>query len=61
MLWLDIYQKVKLVGSQKTILFSLRGNNENSCKVEVTGKRVNPGDGEGLQIPCKLHFTEDAK
>ena len=45
----------------KTILFFLCGNNENSYKVEVTGKRVSLGDEEGLQIPCKLLFTGDAK
>ena len=41
----------------KTISFFLRASNDNSCKVEVTGKRVNLGDGQGLQIPCKLHFN----
>lgn len=41
----------------KTISFFLRTSNDNSCKVEVTGKRVNLGDGHGLQIPCNLHFT----
>ena len=45
----------------KTASFFLRGGNENSCKVGVTGKRVNLGDGEGLQIPCKLHFTGHTK
>ena len=40
----------------KTVSFFLRASNDNSCKVEVTGKRVNLGDGQGLQIPCKLHF-----
>ena len=43
----------------KTNSFFLRGSNENSCKVEVTGKRVNFGDEEGLQIPCNLHFSGD--
>ena len=45
----------------KTITFFLRGSNENSCKVEVTGKRVNSGDGKGLQIPCKLHLAGYSK
>ena len=36
MLSLDIHQKKKLVA--KSISFFLRGGNENSCKVEVTGK-----------------------
>ena len=32
----------------KAVSFFLRGSDENSCKVEVTGKRVNLGDGEIL-------------
>ena len=45
----------------KTISFFLHGSNGNSSKVEVTGKRVNLGNGEGLHITCKLHFTGDPK
>ena len=41
----------------KTISIFLLGNNENSCYWE----KRNLGDGEGLQIPRKLHFTGDAK
>ena len=44
----------------KTVSFFLRASNENCCRVEVTGKRVNLGDGEGLQIPCILHFSGEA-
>ena len=43
----------------RTISFFLRVSNDNSCKVEVTGKRVNLGDGHGLQIPCNLSFTRN--
>ena len=35
----------------KTVSYFLRASNENCCQVEVTGKRVNLGDGKGLQIP----------
>ena len=45
----------------KTVSYFLRASNENCCRVEVTGKRVNLGDGEGLQIPCILHFSGEAK
>ena len=45
----------------KTISYILRESNEHSCKVEDFGKRVNLADGDGLQIPCKLHFTGDSK
>ena len=31
------------------------------CRVEVMGKRVNLGDGEGLQILCIFHFSGEAK
>ena len=37
------------------------GSNEKYCKVEVTEERVDLGDGEGLQISYKLHFTGDSK
>ena len=45
----------------RTVSYFLRASNENYCRVEVTGKRVNLGDGEGLQIPCILHFSGEAK
>ena len=45
----------------KTVSYFPRANNENCCRVELTGKRVNLGDGEGLQIPCILHFSGVAK
>ena len=45
----------------KTVSYFLRASNENCCRVEVTGKRVNLGDGEGLQIPCILHFSGETK
>ena len=40
------------------IVSPLSENNEN---VEVAGKRVNLGDGEGLQIPCTLLFIGETK
>ena len=45
----------------KTVSYFLCASNDNCCRVEVTGKRVNSGDGEGLQIPCILHFSGKAK
>ena len=44
----------------KTVSYFLHASNEN-CWVEVAGKRVNLGDAEGLQIPCILHFSGEAK
>ena len=40
----------------KNISFFLRGSNEISGKVEVTGKRVNIGDGVGEGTP-KIHWN----
>ena len=45
----------------ETVSYYLRASNENCCGVEATGKRVNLGNGEGLQIPCILHFYGKAK
>ena len=59
-LWLDIYQKEKLINSQKLFCFFFVEAIK-TFAFEVTGKRANLGDREGLQIPCKLHFTWYAK
>ena len=45
----------------KTVSYFLPASNEGCYRVEVTGKRVNSGDGEGLQIPYILHFSGEAK
>ena len=45
----------------KTVSYFLRESNENCCRVEVTDKRVNLGNGEGLQIPCIIYFSGKAK
>ena len=45
----------------KTVSYFLRASNENCYRVEATGKRVNLGDGEGLEIPCILHISGEAK
>ena len=41
----------------KTIFYFLRADEHSSCKMVVTGKPVNLGDREGMQVPCKLIFT----
>ena len=40
----------------KTVLYFQCASNENCYRVVV-----NLGDGEGLQIPCILHFSGEAK
>ena len=41
----------------KTIFYFLRADEFSSCKIIVTGKPVNLGDGKGMEVPCKLIFT----
>ena len=38
----------------KTIFYFLRADPHSSCIATVKGKAVNLGDGEGMQVPCKL-------
>ena len=45
----------------KSISYFLRASNENCSRVDVTGKRLHLGDRKGLQIPCILHFSGEAK
>ena len=40
----------------KTISYFLRSDEWSHCKVIVTGKPVNRGDGDGMQVPCLLKF-----
>ena len=45
----------------KTIVYLLRADKKNNCTVVVTGEAVNGGDGEGMQVPCTLHFKGHQK
>ena len=45
----------------KTIFYHLRSHPQVNCTAKVTGKRLNLGDGEGLQVPCILQFTGERK
>ena len=40
----------------KTIFYFLRADEWSECKVIVTGKPVNRGDGDDMQVPCLLKF-----
>ena len=40
----------------KTIFYFLRADEWSECKVIVTGKPVNRGVGDGMQVPCLLKF-----
>ena len=45
----------------KTVFYFLRANPMNTASITVTGKRVNFGDGQGLQIPCTILFKGEEK
>ena len=45
----------------KTVFYFLRANLMNTISIIVTGKRVNVGDGQGLQIPCQILFKGEEK
>ena len=36
----------------KTIFYFLRADPNGKCTITITGKAVNLGDGEGMQVPC---------
>ena len=40
----------------KTIFYFLRADEWSGCKVIVTGKPINRGDVDGMQVPCLLKF-----
>ena len=41
----------------KTIFYFLKADKLSSCKIVVTGKPINLGDGDVMQVPWKLMFT----
>ena len=45
----------------KTIFYFLRADKKNDCTVVVTGKAINRGDREGMQVPCTLNFKGHRK
>ena len=45
----------------KTIFYFIRVDKCSICEIRITGKPFNLGDGEGMQIPCKLKLTGRSK
>ena len=45
----------------KTIFYFLGADKHSICGVEITGKQVDLGDGEAIQVPCKLKLTGRSK
>ncbi|MEO0686594.1 MAG: hypothetical protein AAFY76_16525, partial [Cyanobacteria bacterium J06649_11] len=42
----------------KTIFYFLRADQFGRYDITVTGKAVNLGDGDGMQVPCVLSFGQ---
>ena len=49
-------KKGKTIRYAKTDFYFLRANPMNAATITVTGKSVNFGNGQGLQIPCTILF-----
>ena len=45
----------------KTVFYFLRADKYSICDLKITGKLVNIGDGERMQVPCKLNLTGRSK
>ena len=45
----------------KTIFYFLHANHRNMCRIEIRGKRLNFGNGQGTQVPCTLQFSGEEK
>ena len=41
----------------KIIFYFLLADPYGKCNINVTGKTVNLGDGDGMQVPCILHLS----
>ena len=45
----------------KAIFYSQCSDGYSSAWAKVSGKRLNLGDGEGMQVPCKLSLSGQPK
>ena len=45
----------------KRIFYFLKSNKNHHCKIAVTGKATNVGDGLGMKVPCQLFFLTEEK
>ena len=55
------YLPLDKTGNFAKTFYFLRADKYSICAVEITGKSVNSGDGEGIQFPCKLKLTRKSK
>ena len=54
-------KKGKTCRYAKTLFYFLRANPMNIASITVTGKRVNFGDRQDLNIPCTILFKREEK
>ena len=45
----------------KTVFYFLKSNKNHHCKITVTGKATDAGDGLGMKVPCQLFFLTKEK
>ena len=45
----------------KTVFYFLKSDKNHHCKITVTGKATNAGDGRGMKVPCQLLFLAEEK
>ena len=58
---IDHFKTGKAGRYAKTVFYFPQANPMNIASITVTGKRVNFGEGQGLQIPCKILFKGEEK
>ena len=44
-----------------TVFYFLKSDENHHCKITVTGKGTNAGDGRGMKVPCQLFFLVEEK
>ena len=45
----------------KKAFYFLKSNKKHHCKITVTGKATNVGEGLGMKVPCQLFFLAGEK
>ena len=45
----------------KIVFYFLKSDKNHHCKITVTGKATNAGDGLGMKVPCQLFFLAEEK
>ena len=58
---IDHLKKRKTDRYAKAVFYFLRVTPMNTASITVTGKSVNFGDGQGLQIPCTILLKGEEK